>query len=287
MRKWIALGSVMVVAGARCLFGQTDQMAAAYKGIGDGSHGKCTVDLVVDGVVELEIRGNNLRMRTLSGQPARGRRFECSGPVPLHPANFRFDPQEGRGRQSLVRDPRDGGPIVVRIEDPQSGSEGYKFDFYWDLAGAPGPAMGRDQPPPPYSPDRDRGYQGDRSSGRPDSRGGDSYRDQDNYHRDRDQWQSQDWPQRLFDRVRQDVEHVRSAYQSDDDQRRLSRVLRELNELQGSMARGRYDNSELDDVIEWMQRVLRENRLPQRDGQLLSDDSDRLRDFRARQQGPH
>ena len=270
--------STIFVAGAGLLQGQYSQMKATYKGGGDRNHGKCTVDLVVDAVVDVEIRGDTAYLRSLSGQPARGRRFECTGPIPARPGNFHFDPQEGRGRQSLIRDPRDGGPIVVRIEDPQGGSEGYKFDFYWDaVAGIPdrggydrGQGYGREG-----SQDNGvYGYPGDHGSG--------NYPDQNEYHRDRDQWQGQDWHQRLFDRVRQDLEHVQPAYRSDDDRRRFGHVMHELNEMQEKLAQGRYDRDELDDVIESLQRVVRENRLSRRDGQILSDDLDRLRDFRSR-----
>jgi len=108
-------------------------------GGGEPDRGKCTVDLVVDGVVEVEIRGDTAVLRNLSGQPPSWRRFQCTGPLPRTVGDFRFDPQEGRGRQTLVRDPRQGGPAVVRIEDPQGGSEGYKFDIYWSTGYAGGP----------------------------------------------------------------------------------------------------------------------------------------------------
>ena len=47
------------------------------------------------------------------------------------PRGFRFAGVDGRGRQELVRDPRNGGAAVVRIEDSQGGSEGYTFDLFW------------------------------------------------------------------------------------------------------------------------------------------------------------
>lgn len=114
-------------------------------GGGGPDRGKCTVDIVVDGVAEVEIRGGTAILRNIAGQPAYWRRFQCTGPVPARMEDFRFDPQEGRGRQDLVRDPRNGGPAVVRIEDRQGGSEGYKFDIYWTMGygGGPGPDWDR------------------------------------------------------------------------------------------------------------------------------------------------
>ena len=66
--------------------------------------------------------------------------------MPPNPANFHFAGVDGRGRQQLIRDPRDGGVAVVRIEDPKSGSEGYTFDLTWEgsgYLGAPDPYQGR------------------------------------------------------------------------------------------------------------------------------------------------
>src|SRR3954471_3831939 len=90
---------------------------------GDTDHGKCTIDIVVDGVVEVEVRGTEARMRTLSGNRATWRRFQCNQPFPDNPNDFRFSPQEGRGRQTLLRAPKDTrGTAIVHIEDPQGGS---------------------------------------------------------------------------------------------------------------------------------------------------------------------
>lgn len=107
------------------------QRRAQLKGNGNSDRGKCTVEVVVDGAVEVEIRGDNGLLRNLSGQPPQWRRFECTGPLPANVADFRFSGVDGRGRQQLVNDPRNDGVAVVRIEDPQSGSEGYTFDITW------------------------------------------------------------------------------------------------------------------------------------------------------------
>ncbi len=124
------------------LHSQTLPRRADIRG-GNGNSGKCTIEVVVDGAAELEVRGDNAFLRNLGGQPALWRRFECTGPMPPNPANFRFKGIDGRGRQNLVRDPRQGGGAVVRIEDPQNGSEGYTFDLLWD--GGSGPYPGGDR----------------------------------------------------------------------------------------------------------------------------------------------
>lgn len=99
---------------------------------GGGDGGKCTIEVVVDDVAEVEVSGDMGQLRTLSGGPAHWRRFECSGPLPRNPVDFRFRGIDGRGRVELVGDPREGrGVAVVRIDDRQNGVEGYTFDLEW------------------------------------------------------------------------------------------------------------------------------------------------------------
>ena len=60
----------------------------------------------------------------------------CTGPLPRNVADFRFSGVDGRGRQTLVSDPRNNrGVAVIRIEDPQGGREGYTFDITWSGGG--------------------------------------------------------------------------------------------------------------------------------------------------------
>src|SRR6516164_915218 len=139
--------SIGLVAIAISANGQTLQRRASMTGGGAPDRGKCTIEVVVDGAAEVEIRGDNAVLRNLAGQPPQWRRFECSAPMPPDPPNFRFQGVDGRGRQQLVRDPRGGGPAVVRIEDPDNGSEGYTFDITWG-----GGSSGRPSEPPPYLP---------------------------------------------------------------------------------------------------------------------------------------
>jgi len=141
---------------------------------GGGDHGKCTIEVVVDGVAEIEIQGDQGRMRTLAGAPSTWRRMDCNQPLPPNPLDFHFSGVDGRGRQALLRDPSNNrGVAVVRIEDPDGGREGYKFDIEWRGAGGGGGY--RDG-------GGDRG--GDRDGGGFD-RGGDRDRNGD-WNRDRD-----------------------------------------------------------------------------------------------------
>src|SRR5882672_8688822 len=107
------------------------QRRATMVGGGAPDRGKCTIEVVVDGAVEVEVRGDQGVLRNLSGNPPQWRRFECTGPLPSNPAEFRFAGVDGRGRQELVRDPRNSGSAVVRIEDRDGGAEAYTFDLFW------------------------------------------------------------------------------------------------------------------------------------------------------------
>src|SRR6266568_3540023 len=119
---------VAVAAGASA---QQYQRRATMVGGGGSDRGKCTIEVIVDGAAEVEVRGDQGVIRNLSGRPAEWRRFECSAPLPGNPADFRFAGVDGRGKQQLLRDPRNGGAAVVRIEDSQGGSEAYTFDLMW------------------------------------------------------------------------------------------------------------------------------------------------------------
>ncbi len=111
---------------------QTAERRATFTGGGGNDTGKCTIEVYVDGSAEVEIRGDRGLLRTLSGQPAQWRRFECSGPMPTNPDDLRFSGVDGRGRQELIQDPRSGrGAAVVRIQDSEGGAEGYTFDLVW------------------------------------------------------------------------------------------------------------------------------------------------------------
>jgi hypothetical protein len=251
---------------------QTFERRADITGGGDRDRGKCTIEVVVDGAVEIEIRGDRAVMRNLYGQPPEWRRFICNAPMPPNPAGFRFAGVDGRGRQTLVR-AAGGGPAVIRIEDPQSGREGYTFDIFWQMGGygAPPPPTAQVAPPPP-----DRRYD-DRDRDRPRDNDADRfYRDRDDFYRGRD------WRGQLFARVRQDLNYVSQYTFRGDDRYRLDRTYRELDDLQRDYASGRWDRRALEDVIRSLDQVVDDNRLAPRDRDILRDDQARLRQLRQR-----
>ena len=247
--------------------------------------GKCTVEVVVDGSAEVEIRGDTATLRNLGGASPQWRRFECTGPLPANPGEFRFEAVDGRGRQQLLRDPRNGGSAVARIDDPSGGAEGYTFDIVWGSAAPQSQAQGRRDD---REGDRGSGRQSEpprdgRGSGFDRERGSGFERDRDSYHSERDDaFRAEDWRRHLFARIREDLDHVQDvSFAGGGDQYRIERARQQLNQLQDMQDRGRYNRRQLDDVILALGRVVADNRLANRDRELLNDDLNRLRDFRA------
>jgi hypothetical protein len=89
------------------------------------------------------------------------------------------------------------------------------------------------------------------------------------------------WRGRLFDRVRADIDAVQArtpVFSSSEF--RLDRAKEELNQLQRDASNGNFIDRDLDDVIGTLQRVVADNRMPERDRAMLTDDLNHLRDFR-------
>jgi hypothetical protein len=183
MNKTLFLGGVSMVFAA-LTFAQAIPRQAAIRGGGSPDQGKCTIEVFVDGSAEVQIQGASATLRTTSGQPAQWRRFECNSPMPANPPNFRFSGVDGRGRQVLIRDPRNGGAAVVQIEDKDGGAEGYTFDITWEganqgaLQSQGSPSQRRQSEvqgrPESQGPDRYREYSDERY--RPDYRESQYYR---------------------------------------------------------------------------------------------------------------
>lgn len=157
---WIAIAALIALPA----FGQDTFRAKITGGGGDG---KCTFEVEVDGVAEVEIRGDQGYLRTISGNTARWRRLDCNQALPGRPNDFRFKGIDGRGRQDLIRNPNDNrGIAVVRIQDTKNGSEGYTGDIMWrggSDGGFSGGGFDRDRGP--FDRDRGRGVDRDRNSG--------------------------------------------------------------------------------------------------------------------------
>ena len=230
-KRLFALSFCLLTAVVSAQFG--DSRRATMTG-SRGDRGKCTIEVEVDGVADVEVMGDTGRIRTLSGQPAVWRRFECSDAIPRNPADFRFRGIDGRGEVNLVADPRQGrGVAVVRISDPKGGREGYTFDLEWtgnsgSFPGGGGP-FGRDRDDYRRNDDRDRDYR--RNDDRGYRRDGPFDRRDDNYDRRDD-----NYDRRRNSRLGRENEAFTVTCEADGNRRRVCpvdttggvRLLREL-----------------------------------------------------------
>jgi len=100
---------------------------------GGGGNGKCTFEVAANGVAEVEIRGEEGRLRTISGNPAQWRRLDCNQAMPINPVDFKFSGVDGHGQQTLVQSPgSNNGVAVIRIDNGNRGNnEGYTGDLTW------------------------------------------------------------------------------------------------------------------------------------------------------------
>jgi len=103
---------------------------------GGTGNGKCTFEVVVYGVAEVQIRGDEGRLVSMDGAPAEWRRLDCNQPLPFSANDFHFSGVDGHGRQFLEQSPGgNGGIAVIRIDNTVSEkagkAEGHTGDITW------------------------------------------------------------------------------------------------------------------------------------------------------------
>jgi hypothetical protein len=89
----------------------------------------------------------------------------------------------------------------------------------------------------------------------------------------------------LIEQVRSDLSYAQSSVYSRGEAKRLNKANEELWEFQRKFNAGRFDRHELDDSIAAIQRVVDHNGLDERARSMLWNDVQRLRDFRAQNDG--
>jgi hypothetical protein len=110
-----------------------------------GNEGKCTFEVVVQGIADVQIRGSQGRIVTQSGNPAQWRRLDCNEPLPYNAGNFKFKGIDGHGQQSLAAVPNsNNGVAVIHIVNNSNKNEGYTGEIEWK-----GGAATAWNPPPP------------------------------------------------------------------------------------------------------------------------------------------
>jgi hypothetical protein len=113
---------------------------------GGGGPGRCAIEVNVDHEAQVEILGDTANLRTLGGQPAFWRSFECNVPLPQTPRDFQISRINGRGFVRLLKDPSsNNGTAVIHVSDPKAGRGVYSLDLTWRKTGSgwgPGPLPG-------------------------------------------------------------------------------------------------------------------------------------------------
>jgi hypothetical protein len=106
---------------------------------------------------------------------------------------------------------------------------------------------------------------------------------QDWYHDRLVRFRGEEWRGHIFEHVRTDLEHIWSAGNAAPRERkRLDNTKRELTDLQAQLqSGGRYNEGELNDVIDSLVKSANDQRLAPRDRDVIGDDLNRLRDYRA------
>jgi hypothetical protein len=102
--------------------------------------GVCDIRLRVDQDAEVTVRGDQVDVRSRSGQDARDDGSVCSGPMPTGDIRgFAFDVKDSRGEIQLVAEPssRNGFATVVQIRDKADGFGRCHFRLTWSLSNDP------------------------------------------------------------------------------------------------------------------------------------------------------
>lgn len=96
--------------------------------------GRCIIRVRLDDESDVELRGDRVLLRTITGRPGRDDGSECSQPLPAGGfSKFAFRGIDGRGEVRLVQEPRLGNQwtAIVAIRDKKGGDEGYTFELSW------------------------------------------------------------------------------------------------------------------------------------------------------------
>jgi len=135
MRYWVI--TLAVLASVPAWADSRFQVARMTRTDVPPGKGQCDIRLQVDNEVEIAVRRDMVRIRTIAGQDARNDGSECNFPLPDRDIRgFRFEGIDGRGEVRLVEapSPRNDFAAVVRIHDSRGGFEGYHFRLTWDAA---------------------------------------------------------------------------------------------------------------------------------------------------------
>jgi hypothetical protein len=102
------------------------------------------------------------------------------------------------------------------------------------------------------------------------------------YQHREERFRGDQWRNRMFSEVREDLDHIQSkTFPIGRDEYRIVRTKQELDELQNDFNAHRYNEGKVDDVVNALQKVVADNRMSSRDRDVLNEDLQHLRNFRA------
>mgnify|MGYP000870977201 CR=1 FL=1 len=88
----------------------------------------------VDDVVEIEIRGDQIYERVVSGQPTYNVSSRLNSSMPRRRLTVNVEKLRGRGTVEVVEQPssRNNFTTIVRIRDNKGGADDYEIEVYWE-----------------------------------------------------------------------------------------------------------------------------------------------------------
>jgi hypothetical protein len=101
--------------------------------------GQCRLRLWVDDRARVELRGDQVIVRTETGRRSYDRGSLCNQPLPSSRVeNFRLTAERGRGAVTEVESParRNDFTATLTIDDPQAGGDEYELALAWHNPGA-------------------------------------------------------------------------------------------------------------------------------------------------------
>jgi hypothetical protein len=138
MLKAMRLAALLTLAAALpCAADTHFQVKRMTHADAPAGRGQCDIRLEVNGEAEVQVKGDAVIARTISGEDARDDGSECSAPLPERDIrDFRYEVREGRGEILLMDQPsrRNRVTVTVRIRDGAGGFGRYHFRLTWSIA---------------------------------------------------------------------------------------------------------------------------------------------------------
>ena len=119
--------------------------------------GICRIRIRVDDTATVQMRGDQIIVRTESGKRSYDEGSVCNQPLPLHGVDdFRVTAEKGRVHVIDVNPPlrRNNYTASVRVEDPQRGGDDYELVVAWRNPAGIAPPLAANDPYPFYDDTR-------------------------------------------------------------------------------------------------------------------------------------